>query len=86
MSDQPNSFAPGTVAPMRAALDAAVDQINESHRTPATKPRWPNKYCRGPPTASLTSTIWFPSQWKPVARRPRDIGQIDPPTLVSAGL
>jgi hypothetical protein len=37
MSDQPNSFAPGTVATMRAALDAAVDQINENHRTPATK-------------------------------------------------
>ena len=37
MSDQPKSFAPDTVATMRAALDVAVDQISESNRTPATK-------------------------------------------------
>jgi hypothetical protein len=37
MSSRPASFAPETVATMRSALDVAVDQINESHRTPATK-------------------------------------------------
>jgi hypothetical protein len=37
MSSKPMSFAPDTVATMRSALDAAVDQISESHRTPATK-------------------------------------------------
>ena len=31
------TFAPDTVATMRAALDVAVDQISESHRAPATK-------------------------------------------------
>ena len=37
MSDRPLSFAPDTVATMRSALDAAVDKIDESNRTPATK-------------------------------------------------
>jgi hypothetical protein len=37
MYDKPLSFAPDTVATLRSALDAAVDEIDESYRTPATK-------------------------------------------------
>jgi hypothetical protein len=34
---RPASFSPELVALMKAALDAAVDRVDPSHRTPATK-------------------------------------------------
>jgi hypothetical protein len=33
----PASFSPELVAIMKSALDAAVDRVDPSHRTPATK-------------------------------------------------
>jgi hypothetical protein len=33
----PANFSPELVALMRAALDTAIDRIDRSHRTPATK-------------------------------------------------
>jgi hypothetical protein len=33
----PASFSPELVAVMKSALDAAVDRVDPSHRTPATK-------------------------------------------------
>jgi hypothetical protein len=33
----PASFSPELVALMKSALDAAVDRVDPSHRTPATK-------------------------------------------------
>ena len=37
MTNAPRSFSVNTVAAMRAALEAAVQQISADHRTPATK-------------------------------------------------
>jgi hypothetical protein len=34
---QPADFSPELIALMRSALDAAVDRVAPSHRTPATK-------------------------------------------------
>jgi hypothetical protein len=39
-------FAPELVSTMRSVLDAAVDQIDEAHRTPATKAKMAERILR----------------------------------------
>jgi len=42
----PSEFAPDLVATMRSVLDAAVNQIDEAHRTPATKAKMAERILR----------------------------------------
>ena len=42
----PVNFSPELVAIMKAALDTAVDRIDRSHRTPATKAKMAQRIVR----------------------------------------
>ncbi len=42
----PSEFAPDLVSTMRSVLDAAVNQIDEAHRTPATKAKMAERIFR----------------------------------------
>ena len=42
----PSEFAPDLVSTMRSVLDAAVKQIDEAHRTPATKAKMAERILR----------------------------------------
>jgi hypothetical protein len=42
----PANFSPELVAIMRSALDTAVDRIDRSHRTPATKAKMAQRIVR----------------------------------------
>ena len=42
----PASFSPELVSIMKAALDTAVDRIDRSHRTPATKAKMAQRIVR----------------------------------------
>ena len=42
----PINFSPELVATMKSALDTAVHQINQSHRTPATKAKMAQRIVR----------------------------------------
>jgi hypothetical protein len=43
---QPANFSPALVALMKSALDTAVDRIDQSHRTPATKAKMAQRIVR----------------------------------------
>jgi hypothetical protein len=42
----PTQFEPELVSTLRSVLDAAVDQIDEAHRTPATKAKMAERLLR----------------------------------------